>query len=84
MPSRQPAPSRTTLTPRRGHERRRKNVRIDQRKLDAARRILRTTTETETIEQALDLVVLQERAGAGMARMVGRGGFRSDLDSSAR
>jgi hypothetical protein len=56
---------------------RRKNLRLDQRKLDQVRRILGAQTETDAIDQALDLVVFQERAAAGMARWIGRGGFRN-------
>jgi hypothetical protein len=40
--------------------------------LDAARRVLGTTTETETIERALDLVVFGERLATGTARARGR------------
>jgi hypothetical protein len=40
--------------------------------LDAARRVLGTTTETETIERALDLVVFGERLASGTARARGR------------
>ncbi|MBI4614989.1 MAG: hypothetical protein HY720_15360 [Planctomycetes bacterium] len=54
---------------------RRKNLRLDQRKIDLARKILGTRTETDTIERALDLVAFQEEAGAGFARVAGRGGF---------
>jgi hypothetical protein len=44
---------------------RRKNFRLPQSKLDAARRILGTKTETETIERALDLVAFGERLARG-------------------
>jgi hypothetical protein len=50
----------------------RKNFRLQQSKLDAARRVLGTTTETETIERALDLVVFGERLASGTARARGR------------
>ncbi len=41
----------------------RKNLRLTQKKIDRAKEILGTSTETETIEQALDLVAfLQEVA----------------------
>lgn len=39
---------------------RRKTYRLDQERLDRAKRILGTRTETETIEQALDLVIFRE------------------------
>jgi hypothetical protein len=50
----------------------RKNYRLQQSKLDAARRVLGTTTETETIERALDLVVFGERLASGTGRARGR------------
>jgi hypothetical protein len=53
-------------------ERKRKNYRLQQSKLDAARRVLGTTTETETIERALELVVFGERLASGTARTRGR------------
>jgi hypothetical protein len=45
--------------------RRRKNFRLPQSKLDTARQILGTKTETETIERALDLVAFGERLAKG-------------------
>ena len=62
---------------------RRKNIRLDQRKLDEARRALGAATETATIEQALDLVVFRDRAAAGMQRLLGKGGFRNVFDADA-
>ena len=50
----------------------RKNYRLRQSTLDAARRVLGTTTETETIERALDLVVFGEQLASGTARARGR------------
>ena len=38
---------------------RHKHVQLDQRKLDRARRVLGTRTETETLDRALDLVVTE-------------------------
>ena len=58
-------------TPRRGVPRR-KYYRLHQTKLDAARKILGTKTETETIELALDLVAFGERLAAGTKRTRGR------------
>lgn len=52
--------------------RKRKNFRLPQSKLDAARRILGTRTETETVERALDLVAFGERLAAGTERARGR------------
>jgi hypothetical protein len=49
----------------------RKNFRLHQSKIDEAKRLLGASTETETIEQALDLVVFGERLLAGVDRMRG-------------
>lgn len=51
---------------------RRKNYRLHQSKLDAARKVLGTETETETIERALDLVAFGERLAEGTRRARGR------------
>ena len=50
----------------------RKNYRLHQAKLDAARKVLGTATETETIERALDLVAFGERLASGTKRARGR------------
>lgn len=55
---------------------RRKNVRLDQRKLDTARKLLGAETETETIERALDLVVFRQDVLEGLRRFAGRGDIR--------
>ena len=49
----------------------RKNLRLTQVKVDRARRILGTATETETIERALDLVAFREEVIAGVRRLAG-------------
>lgn len=46
----------------------RKNYRLRQSKLDAAQKVLGTKTETETIEQALDLVAFGEHLASGTER----------------
>ena len=60
----------------------RKNYRLTQAKLDRARKLLGTDTETETIEQALDLVAFREEVLAGVRRLAGsrsmRDVFRDD------
>lgn len=48
---------------------RRKNLRLHQSKIDRARKILGTATETETIEQALDLIVLRNNLVRGVRAM---------------
>jgi hypothetical protein len=52
----------------------RKNVAVDQRKLDVARRALRVDTETEAIDQALDFVAFREELAAGFAAVRRSGG----------
>jgi hypothetical protein len=49
----------------------RKNVRLTQAKVDRARRILGTETETETIERALDLVAFRKEVVEGVRRLAG-------------
>lgn len=50
----------------------RKNYRLHQAKIDRAREILGTTTETETFEQALELVAFGDQLLAGVDRMRGK------------
>jgi hypothetical protein len=54
----------------------RKNLRLSQTKIDRAKKILGTTTETETIEQALDLVAFREEVVKGIRRIAGSRGIR--------
>lgn len=53
---------------------RRKNVNIDQAKLDRVRDALGAETETETIDRALDFVLLREELAAGVRAIAGTGG----------
>ena len=53
----------------------RKNVAMDQRKLDAARRALGVETETEAIDLALDFVAFRREVAQGIAAMRGVGGI---------
>ncbi|MES2305619.1 MAG: hypothetical protein V4558_08930 [Gemmatimonadota bacterium] len=66
-------------TPAKGPRLRRKNVILDQRKIDRAKRVLGAATETETISRALDAVAemarFQAEVDAGLEGLVGRGGF---------
>jgi hypothetical protein len=70
---------RTTEERRRGASRRagwvRKNVAMDQRKLDVARRALGVDTETEAIDQALDLVAFREELAKGFTAVRKSGGI---------
>ena len=54
----------------------RKNLRLTQAKVDRARRILSTETETETIEQALDLVSFRQEVIEGVRRLAGTGSLQ--------
>jgi len=61
----------------------RKNVVMDQRKLDVARKALGVDTETEAIDRALDLVAFREELGRGFAA-VRRGGGVDDVFEGRR
>jgi hypothetical protein len=54
-----------------GEARRKKNLRLHQSKIDEAKAILGTATETETIEAALDLVIFREELAEGVRAMRG-------------
>lgn len=57
----------------------RKNLILDQAKIDRAREILGAATETEAITRALDavndLAVFSEQVDRGLDKLVGKGGF---------
>ena len=54
----------------------RKNMRLRQDLLDQARGVLGTKTETETVEQALELVAFRKEVTEGILRIGGSGSFR--------
>jgi len=58
---------------------RRKNLILDQVKIDRAKRLLGAQTETETITRALDAVTdlaqFRIELDVGLASLVGKGGF---------
>ena len=56
---------------------RRKNLNIDQRKLDRVRKLLGTDTETEAIDQALDMILFREELVGGIERIAGTGGVKN-------
>ena len=58
----------------------RKNLVIDQRKLDLAKTLLQAPTETATVDQALDLIAFQKEVFAGIDRMVELGGIEAFED----
>jgi hypothetical protein len=61
---------RKAITP----EIRRKNVNIDQAKLDRVRELLGSSSETEAIDQALEMLLFREELLAGVASLAGKGG----------
>ncbi|HWC72419.1 MAG TPA: hypothetical protein VG454_00680 [Gemmatimonadales bacterium] len=61
----------------------RKNLRLTQAKVDRAKRILGTETETETIEQALDLVAFRQEVIDGVRRMAGSRSLQDTLRDGA-
>ena len=52
---------------------RHKHVRIDQTKLDKARKVLAAATETEALDRALSLVVSGADIDATLRRVAGKG-----------
>ncbi|CAN5288079.1 hypothetical protein BH18GEM1_BH18GEM1_02770 [soil metagenome] len=59
----------------------RKDLRLTQSKIDKAKRILRTSTEAETIEPALDLVVFRQKVLEGIDRIAGKGIVSDDFEN---
>jgi hypothetical protein len=59
---------------------RRKNVNIDQEKLDRAVSILGARSETEAIDQALNLVLFRDEVIEGIERLAGTGGVENYFD----
>jgi hypothetical protein len=62
----------------------RKNVVMDQRKLDVARRTLGVATETEAIDQALDLIAFGNEVAKGIATVRRGGGVDDVLEDRRR
>ena len=62
----------------------RKNVVMDQRKLDVARRALGVDTDTEAIDQALDFVAFREELAKGFAAVRRSGGVEDVLERRRR
>ena len=56
----------------------RKNMLMDQKKIDEAKRVLKTATETETIDAALDEIAFRHGLVDGM-RALKRSGGLADL-----
>lgn len=56
----------------RGTRRKRKNMRLDQTLLDAAKQALGLSDETQTVTVALERIVANQRVAEGIAEMGGR------------
>jgi hypothetical protein len=56
---------------------RRKNLNIDQEKLDQVRRLLGASTETEAVDRALSALLLREEVLAGVRRVAASGGVEN-------
>jgi hypothetical protein len=54
----------------------RKNLNIDQRKLDVARKALGAKTETETVDAALDAIAFRKELSEGVRRLRAAGGLK--------
>jgi hypothetical protein len=54
-----------------------KHLKLDQSKIDRAKKLLGAKTEQETIERALDLVLAEEALLKAHRRLKGVGGFES-------
>lgn len=52
---------------------RHKHIRIDQAKLDKAKKVLSAATETEALDRALTLVVSEADINAALRRVGGKG-----------
>jgi hypothetical protein len=59
-----------------------KHLRLDQAKIDRARRVLRVRTEQETIERALELVIAEEPILRAHEKVRGIGGFSDPFGRS--
>ncbi|MEK6813970.1 MAG: type II toxin-antitoxin system VapB family antitoxin [Nitrospirota bacterium] len=55
----------------------RKNFYLDEEKIQRAKRILGTKTETETVTRALDLVIFRKEILASLEKVRGKGGVRA-------
>jgi hypothetical protein len=58
---------------------RHKHLKLDQSKIDRAKKLLGAKTEQETIERALDLVLGEERILRAHAKVARVGGFEDAL-----
>ena len=70
---RDPGAARRVGRPPRGWVR--KNLHIDQRKLDVARKALGVKTETEAVDAALDAIAFRKEISEGVRRIRAAGGL---------
>ena len=67
---------------------RRKNVVLDQKKIDRAKRIFGVSTETEAIDRALDqaadLAAFRRELDRGFEALIGKGGFKDHFSRRPR
>lgn len=61
----------------------RKNMLMDQHKLDVAKKVLGSASETATVDEALDLIVFRKEVFDGLDRLAAAGGLES-FDSDRR
>jgi len=77
--------TKSSRIPRRGPPvLRRKNMVIDQSKLDAAKLALGVTTETAAVDAALDLVTFRSEVFSAIDRLAAEGGLESPRSPRAR
>lgn len=62
----------------------RKNMDMDVAKLEAARHILGASTDTETVDRALDAVILQGEVADALDRLAAAGGLTDVYARPAR
>jgi Arc/MetJ family transcription regulator len=73
-PSRGSVSARRVGRPPRGWVR--KNLHIDQRKLNIARKALGVKTETEAVDAALDAIAFRQEISEGIRRLRAAGGLK--------
>lgn len=75
MATREQSAGRKKLRAREGTLMRRKNINIDQIKLDRAVKLLGASSETEAIDQALEMLFFREALLASVDEIAGKGGI---------
>ncbi len=77
MATREQSAGRKKLRGREGTLIRRKNIDIDQIKLDRAVKLLGARSETEAIDQALEMLFFREALLASVDKIAGKGGVEN-------